>query len=101
MVCEIFCGEGPMTAAQFFGYLRHRYAEMSAYFNREKDAVVIPLDDGVQEAMPGIMEMATRKGLYCTTVSAAWPEYLDGDILAAETCAEFLVVYEVKGKFIR
>lgn len=101
MVCDIFCGDGPMTAAQLFSYIRHRYAGMSVYFNRDKDAVIVPMKPDNEDAVSGIMETAARKGLYCTTVSAAWPEYLDDDIICEEVGVDFLVVYEVKGKYIR
>ncbi|MCD1293455.1 hypothetical protein CUJ83_00385 [Methanocella sp. CWC-04] len=101
MVCDACLPDGPMSAVQMFNYIRHRYGDMRTYFLRDRDIIVIPVYDGMDEDVDTIRELAVRKGLNCSTVSAAWPEYLSSDILSSEDACDFLVISEIKGKYVQ
>jgi hypothetical protein len=63
MACNLAYGDGPMSVAQMFTYVRHRYAGMQAYYVKDRDILAIPLSDGNEEAAASIRELAIRKGL--------------------------------------
>jgi hypothetical protein len=101
MVCEIFYNDDPLTAVQFFNLLRMRYDSLNFYYLDDREAVVIPVDESSEEKVDEIRELALRKGLLCSDVSASWPEFLSDDILAVEPAGDFLVVREVRGKYMQ
>ena len=70
MTCNLRYEDGPMTVAQMFAYLRHRYGDMRAYYLGGPDVIAIPmiLEEDVVMA---IRELAARKGLACSEVIAA------------------------------
>ncbi len=74
MACNLIYDDRPMSAAQLFTYIRHRYGDMKAYYLLDRDIVAIPLTAELEEAVAGLRELAARKGLDCCEVSAAWPE---------------------------
>jgi hypothetical protein len=81
-----------MTVAQMFAYVRHRYGDMQAYYLKDRDVLAIPLSDVNPEVAASIRELAVRKGLICSTVSAVWPEMLGPEILALDSASDFLVI---------
>lgn len=101
MVCDIYYHDGPMTAAQMFTYVRHMHGDIWAYFVKDKDLVIIPIQPGIGDTLDDIREMAFKKGLCCSEVNAIWPEYIDGDILSAESASDYLVINEVRGKYMQ
>lgn len=99
MACNLLYDDSPMTAAQLFNYLCHRYPDMAAYFRRDRDVLVIPVAEGMEEAVQSIRELAVRKGLNCSEVCAAWPEFISPEIADYGETSDFLVITEIKGKY--
>ncbi|CAJ37665.1 hypothetical protein [Methanocella arvoryzae] len=99
MACHLLYDDSPMTAVQIFNYIRHRYPDIGAYYRGDREIVVIPEAEGIEEAVMSIRELAVRKGLNCSEVCAAWPEYLGQEILDASGASNFLVIAEIKGKY--
>ncbi len=95
MACNLAYGDGPMSVAQMFTYVRHRYAGLQAYYVKDRDILAIPLSDGNEEAAASIRELAIRKGLTCSTVCAAWPEHMGNEIISLEAASEFLVISNI------
>ncbi|OPY28426.1 MAG: hypothetical protein A4E28_01549 [Methanocella sp. PtaU1.Bin125] len=93
MACNLAYGDGPMTVAQLFACVRHRFAGLSAYYLKERDVIAIPLSDAAAgEAAVFLRELAARKGLSCCTVTAAWPELAGPEIISLDGASEFLVI---------
>jgi hypothetical protein len=46
----IYDDDRPMSVAQMFTYVRHRYAGLQAYYAKDRDILAIPLSDGNEEA---------------------------------------------------
>lgn len=90
-----------MSAVQLFNFIRHRYTDMRAYFNKDTDMLVLSVYEGMDEEIGHIKELAVRKGLYCSEVNASWPEYLDSDILSCELTSDFLVITDIRGKYMQ
>ena len=99
MACNLLHDDSLMTAVQLFTFIRHRYPDLSAYFQRDLDLVIIPDLEGSEETLQSIRELALRKGLNCSEVCAAWPELIDSEILARADTANFLVIAEIRGKY--
>lgn len=99
MVCSLLYDDSPMTAVQLFNYVLHRYPDLGAYFNRDRDLVIIPLAEDTDETVQSIRELAVRKGLNCSEVCAAWPELLGPEIRDLAQASEFLVISEIRGKY--
>jgi hypothetical protein len=92
MACNLAYGDGPMSVAQMFAYVRHRYAGLHAYYLKDRDLIAIPLSYAVEEAAASIRELAAYKGLTCSTVTAAWPELTGPEIISLDGASEFLVI---------
>lgn len=99
MACNLLYDDSPMTAVQLFNYIRHRYPDMAAYFQSGRDILVIPEVEGIEETVQSIREMAVRKGLNCSEVCAAWPEFLVPGMVDLSGASNFLVITEIKGKY--
>ena len=99
MACHLLYDDSPMTAAQLFNYLRHRYPDMDAYFRSDRDILIIPEFEGMEEHVQSIRELAVRKGLNCSEVCAAWPAFLGPEIADTAGASNFLVITEIKGKY--
>lgn len=97
MACHLFYDDRPMTVAQMFAYIRHRYDGLQEFFLEGRDVIVVPLLPGTEEAACGIRELAARKGLSCSQVSAAWPEYAGPDIATVTGASDFLVIAAIRG----
>ena len=95
MACHLASGDGPMSVVQLFNYLRHRYAGLPAYYLKDRDVVAIPLSVDAGEIAAAIRELAVRKGLACSEVSAAWPELIGPELALAVEAQLFLVVYAI------
>jgi len=101
MECNLAYGDGPMSVAQMFTYVRHRYAGLPAYYVKEREIIAIPLSDAAEEAAASIRELAARKGLSCSTVCAAWPELVGNEIVSLYGASDFLVISRVDGKYLQ
>lgn len=101
MACNLVYGDGPMTVVQLSTYLRHRYDDLQAYFLKERDVLVIPLIPGNEDVIGQIRELAVRKGLSCSQVNAAWPEYLGQEIALLQDFSDFLVITEISVKYLQ
>jgi hypothetical protein len=101
MACNLAYGDGPMSVAQMFTYLRHRYAGLQAYYMKDRDIIAIPLSGDAEEAVASIRELAIRKGLTCSTVCAAWPELAGPEIISLDSASDFLVISRVEGKYLQ
>ena len=93
--------DGPMTAAQLFNYIRLRFDGLPASFLSDRNAVIVPLLPGTEAAAEEIRELAVRKGLSCSQVSAIWPEGLGAEVVSREEATDFLVISEIRGKFLQ
>lgn len=92
MACNLIYDDSPMSAAQLFTYIRHRYGDLRAYYLADRDVVAIPLADDALEAVMGLRELAARKGLVCCEVSAAWPELVGPELASLDGALGFLVI---------
>jgi hypothetical protein len=101
VACNLIYDDSPMSVAQLFTYIRHRYGDMRAYYLRDRDVLAIPLSDDNEEAMASIRELAVRKGLTCCEVSAAWPEMVGPELASIDGAAGFLVISCIRGKFMQ
>lgn len=101
MACNLAYGDGPMSVAQMFTYLRHRYAGLQAYYVKDRDVIAIPLSEAAGEAAASIRELAARKGLSCSTVCAAWPELVGNEVVSLDAASDFLVISRVDGKYMQ
>ncbi len=101
MACNLAYGDGPMSVAQMFTYVRHRYAGLQAYYLKGRDVIAIPLSGDSDEAVTSIRELAVRKGLTCSTVCAAWPELAGPEIICLDSASDFLVISCIDGKYLQ
>jgi hypothetical protein len=101
VACNLIYDDSPMTVAQLFTYIRHRYGDMRAYYLKESDVVAIPLTDDTEEAVAGLRELAARKRLNCCEVSAAWPELVGPELAALDGASAFLVISRISGKYLQ
>jgi hypothetical protein len=92
MACNIYYDDSPMTVAQLFTYIRHRYEDLRAYYLKDSDLVAIPLTDEMEEVTDSLRELAARKGLTCCEVSAAWPELVGPELASLDGAPGFLVI---------
>ena len=99
MACNLLYDDSIMTAVQLFTFIRHRYPDMNAYFQRDLDLVIIPAVEGSEETLQSIRELSMRKGLNCSEVCAAWPELIGSEITAMVDTANFLVIAEITGNY--
>ncbi|WP_424359734.1 hypothetical protein [Methanocella sp. MCL-LM] len=99
MACHLLYDDSPMTAVQLYNYIRHRYPDMGACFRSDRDILIIPELEGMEEPVQSIRELAVRKGLNCSEVCAAWPEFLGPEIAGIAGATNFLVITEIKGKY--
>lgn len=95
VTCNLHNDDGPMTVAQLFTYIRHRYGDMRAYYLKDRDLVAIPLADETEEAVTSLRELAARKGLACYEVSAAWPELVGPELASFDDAPGFLVISSI------
>jgi hypothetical protein len=101
MACNLIYDDSPMSVAQLFTYLRHRYVDLRAYYLKDCDLVAIPLEDGMEEVNASLRELAARKGLSCCEVSAAWPELVGPELTSLDGAPGFLVISCDSGKYLR
>ncbi len=101
MACHLAYDDSPMSVAQLFTYVRHRYGDMRAYYLKERDLVAISLADDAEEAVASLRELAARKGLSCCEVSAAWPELVGSELTTLDTATDFLVISCIRGKYLQ
>ena len=95
MACNLIYDDSPMSVAQLFTYLRHRYGDLRAYYLADRGVVAIPLADETEEAVASLRELAARKGLSCYEVSAAWPELVGPELASLDVAPGFLVISSV------
>jgi hypothetical protein len=99
VACNIYYDDSPMSVAQLFTYIRHRYEDMRAYCLKDSDLVAIPLEEETEEAVLNLRELAARKGLSCCEVSAAWPEMVGPELASLDGAPGFLVISQNGGKY--
>lgn len=101
MACNLIYDDSPMSVAQLFTYIRHRYGDMRAYYLRDRDVVAIPLDGENVEIAVNLRELAVRKGLNCCEVCAAWPEMVGPELTSLDGASDFLVISRIDGKYLQ
>jgi hypothetical protein len=101
MACNLIYDDSPMSVAQLFTYIRHRYGDMRAYYLRDRDVVAIPLAQENDEATASLRELAVRKGLTCCEVCAAWPELVGPELASLDGASDFLVISRINGKYLQ
>jgi hypothetical protein len=101
MACNLIYDDSPMSVAQLFTYIRHRYGDLRAYYLKDRDLVAIPLEGETEEVVLNLRELAARKGLTCCEVSAAWPELVGPELASIDGAPEFLVISSFCGKFLQ
>jgi hypothetical protein len=90
-----------MSVVQMFTYVRHRYADMQAYYLSGRDVLAIPLTDETEDAVASLRELAARKGLYCCEVNAVWPELVGPELAGLDGTSDFLVISRTGGKYLQ
>jgi hypothetical protein len=101
VACNIYYDDSPMSVVQMFTYVRHRYADLQAYYIGGRDVLAIPMSGGNEEAIESLRELAARKGLVCCEVSAAWPELAGPELTGLDDAPEFLVISRITGKYLQ
>jgi hypothetical protein len=101
VACNLYYDDSPMTVAQLFTYIRHRYGDLRAYYLKDSDLVAIPLADETEEVAASLRELAARKGLTCCEVSSAWPELVGPELSSLDGAAGFLVISGDGGKYLQ
>jgi hypothetical protein len=101
MACNLYYDDSPLTVAQLFTYIRHRYGDLRAYYLKDRDMVAVPLEDETEEAVMNLRELAARKGLTCCEVSAAWPELVGPELSDIDGAPGFLVISGDGGKYLQ
>ncbi len=100
MACGItYDDDSLMTVTQMFTYIRHRYEDLRAYYLEDREVIAVPLSGTPGEAIAELRELAARKGLACSEVSAAWPELIGHELTDIEDARSFLVIAQADGKY--